>query len=197
LEYLYARISNPVNATLKPKRVQGIGYIYDDDPALVKGFVFFDANGNKSYDPSIDYPLSGVNVTITDSSTTQAKTTDATGHYSAAVLLGDVTVKVIKNPHEVNVGDGYERVGRSVTLSAAFRTGINTVRHVPTSVVALLARSLQRHVRVCAQGEQLLDASMAVSEAPETSTGGCYQKEKATLIEELVRLRGGFCGPNP
>jgi hypothetical protein len=40
------------------------------------------------------------------------------------------------------------------------------------------------------------DPAMAVSEAPQTSTRGRHEHEKATLVEELVGFLGGLGGPN-
>jgi len=63
-------------------------------PAEVFGFVFFDEDGNGIFDGA-DYPLSGVDVVITqaDGSTVIA-TTDAAGDWSSDVLPGATTADV-------------------------------------------------------------------------------------------------------
>jgi hypothetical protein len=63
------------------------------------------------------------------------------------------------------VGEGNERVDYSVMLSAAFDTGVNTVRHMPTRFRAFLPRSIQRHVRLPARHEQVFDTTMPAENA--------------------------------
>jgi hypothetical protein len=50
-------------------------------------------------------------------------------------------------------------------LSAAFDTGVNTVRHMPTRFRAFLPRSIQQHVRLRARREQVFDTTMPAENA--------------------------------
>ncbi len=91
-ESVYARLTNAGNATISD--YEGIGDIFDNDTATVSGFVFLDSNANGFFDSSTEYGLANVSITITDVAGDHTATTDATGHYSASVLLGEDTIAV-------------------------------------------------------------------------------------------------------
>ena len=60
---------------------------------VVQGIVFWDKDNNGVFDPSIDMPLAGVDVTITDSSSTvYTVTTDASGAFTRVVASGSATL---------------------------------------------------------------------------------------------------------
>ena len=65
-ERFYVRIGTTVLENAEVKVYEGYGTIFDDDPVNVSGLVFFDINGNGFLDPSTEYGLGGVKVTITD-----------------------------------------------------------------------------------------------------------------------------------
>jgi len=91
-EYLYVQITDAENGEITD--YQGIGSIEDDDTITVGGLVFMDVNGNGFYDATTDYPLEGIDVTLTDATGDHSDTTDASGLYSVSVLVGDCTVTV-------------------------------------------------------------------------------------------------------
>ncbi len=117
MEWLYARLSDPVNAQIKGH--EGIGYIADNDLATVKGFVFFDNDGNGHFDDTVDHPLPGVAVTLTDFQGPHLATTDAGGHYSTQLYLGHVTVAVDESMapvgSEVSTGNNPQTVLTTLT----------------------------------------------------------------------------------
>ncbi|MCC6233547.1 MAG: hypothetical protein IT580_12930, partial [Verrucomicrobiales bacterium] len=92
LEYLIGRLSNPQNVEITD--AEDNAYIYDDDTAAASGVVFSDLNGNRIFDQGSEFGLSGVSVTVTDSSGPQVVVTNSSGLYTANVLLGTVTVTV-------------------------------------------------------------------------------------------------------
>src|SRR6185503_6655331 len=118
LEWMYARLTNAVNATIKG--YEGIGYVYDDDPATVNGFVFFDTNGNGFFDDTMDYGLPGVMVKLHDYSGDQVAPTDSMGNFSAMVFLGDITVTVDETttPVGTTVSTGNNPQTVQLTLTA-------------------------------------------------------------------------------
>jgi uncharacterized repeat protein (TIGR01451 family) len=62
---------------------------------VVEGIVFWDKNNNGAFDPSIDMPLAGVEVNITDSSATlYTVTTDASGTFTRVVASGSATLDI-------------------------------------------------------------------------------------------------------
>ncbi len=77
---------------------------------VVEGYVFKDNNNNGSYDAATDTPLTGIRVSITDSSTIlYTVTTDASGYFSRVVAAGSASVDVIDAdlPGGVALGAGF------------------------------------------------------------------------------------------
>ena len=69
--------------------------------------------------------------------------------------------------HQPFVGDCLKRVVlRGLFLSTTLQRRINTVRQLPPSVIAFLARSLQGNFGVLAESEQLLYPTALVPEPP-------------------------------
>lgn len=70
------------------------GYITDDDPVNLSGYIFQDTNANGYWD-STESAFSNVAVTVTDSTgSPQALTTNGSGKYTASVLLGSITMSI-------------------------------------------------------------------------------------------------------
>ena len=93
-EAAYARLIVGSEQNAEITDYEGTGYIYDNDTVNVTGRVFYDANGNGFFDTATDYGLPNLSVTITDNSGAHAGTTNASGVYTLAVLLGADTISV-------------------------------------------------------------------------------------------------------
>ncbi|MBI2924677.1 MAG: carboxypeptidase regulatory-like domain-containing protein, partial [Verrucomicrobia bacterium] len=93
VEYLAVHLDATTvqNATIAD--YEGLGYIFDNDPVTVTGFVFMDTNGNGFFDRATEYGLADVTVTITDASGDHSTMTVAAGTYTLSVLLGENTVE--------------------------------------------------------------------------------------------------------
>jgi Ca2+-binding RTX toxin-like protein len=92
------RLKSTNKGTLDPQTSAALGTIYDDDLTPIKGFVFYDTNGNGFQDLN-EKGLQGVKVDITYyqngvAQPTVTVTTDASGQYTANVLLGQVNISV-------------------------------------------------------------------------------------------------------
>jgi len=62
---------------------------------VVQGIIFWDKDNDGAFDPSIDMPLGGIDVNITDSTATlYTVTTDASGAFTRVVASGTATVDV-------------------------------------------------------------------------------------------------------
>ncbi|MFM8420583.1 MAG: Calx-beta domain-containing protein [Verrucomicrobiota bacterium] len=97
-------LANPNGATIAEDHEFSIASILDDDLTPITGQVFHDANGNGFWDIN-ERPLAGVQVEILWSGgMILPAPTDATGTYSASVLLGTVSVSVdgstVKSPYQ-------------------------------------------------------------------------------------------------
>ncbi|MDB5875690.1 MAG: hypothetical protein JWQ07_5132 [Ramlibacter sp.] len=70
---------------------------------------------------------------------------------------------------------------------------VNAAGEETAGLIALLACHGQRRVGIGAEGEELLLAVEPVLEAPPLAAGGCNDQIQPALVEELHRLRPGFC----
>ena len=99
--------------------------------------------------------------------------------------------------HQPFVRDGDEGVGGGAALGLAPGARVDAIGDEFARVVALLSCSLQWDVGVRPESQQLLYATQAITEAPETATGGRDEEEKPPLVEELVGLRSRLSGSDP
>jgi Ca2+-binding RTX toxin-like protein len=93
-ESVYARLIVGTEQNVTISDYEGSGYIYDNDTVNVTGRVFFDVNGNGFFDAATDYGLPNLTATITDLSGAHTGTTNASGTYTIAVLLGSDSILV-------------------------------------------------------------------------------------------------------
>ena len=98
-------LSNPIGAGIAEAHEFSVVSILDDDLIPVTGQIFHDANGNGFWDIG-ERPLAGVEVEILADGIGMITPppTDATGTYTASVLLGTVSVSVdassVKSPYQ-------------------------------------------------------------------------------------------------
>ena len=98
-------LSNPIGAAIAEAHEFSVVSILDDDLIPVTGQIFHDANGNGFWDIG-ERPLAGVEVEILADGIGMITPppTDATGTYTASVLLGTVSVSVdassVKSPYQ-------------------------------------------------------------------------------------------------
>ena len=81
-----------------------------DNTGIVKGYVFQDNNNNGVFEPSIDTPLTGVRVNITDStSTLYTIASNGDGYFSRVVAVGNATVDIENGdlPAGLVLGSGF------------------------------------------------------------------------------------------
>lgn len=84
-----------VDVPLNGTALDTTGYVLTGGNGIVDGTVYLDNDGDGSYDPGVDTPLGGVEVTITDVNGTETVVvTDANGYYSQSVPPGATTVDV-------------------------------------------------------------------------------------------------------
>lgn len=70
---------------------------------VIEGYVFRDNDNNGLFDPAVDTPLPGVNVNITDStSTLYIITTDSSGYFKRVVASGEANVDI--NDSDIPIG---------------------------------------------------------------------------------------------
>ncbi len=108
-------VSSVVGASVYVPYADGV--ILDDDKALIEGYIFQDDNENGYWDDVTESAFGDVNVTITDSGGgVYPVTTTPAGYYSASILLGDLTFRVLEN----DTIEGWEVTTENDSQSAEF-----------------------------------------------------------------------------
>ena len=128
--------------------------------ALITGTVYLDINRDGQYTAGVDTPLSGVDITITDShGFTTTVTTDNNGYYSQTVPPGSTTIDVddldlpidatlttgATDPTVITIGAGETGVvntGYVLPLPTATPTNTNTATAIPTATATETATAI-------------------------------------------------------
>ena len=80
------------------------------------------------------------------------------------------------------------RTSRASPRACALRSALGSISSATElpRLVALLARALQQDIRIGAKGDQFLEVSNPIAQAPQAPSGRCYEEEQTTFIVELV-----------
>ena len=139
---------------------------------IIEGYVFQDNNNNGVFDPSVDTPLPGVNINITDSTNTlYIIATDSSGFFRRVVASGDANVDINDSDIPLGLELGSSFSDPEIVTVPDGDSVVKNTGYIPLSTSADLSITKTDGVTTAVPGNSISYTILVANNGPSAVTG--------------------------